>query len=54
MTAERLREIGQLLEACKDVDANDLDIEKSGIVAELVAEVAHRNGLDRLQHDGRA
>ena len=40
MTAERLQKIRQLLEACRDVDATALDLEKSGMLAELLAEFA--------------
>jgi hypothetical protein len=39
MTAERIKEIRQMLEACHETDATDWDAEKTGVVAELLTAV---------------
>ena len=41
MTQQRLQDIHQMLEACKEVDATDWDAEKTAVMGELLAEVAN-------------
>ena len=42
MTAERIKEIGQMLEAWRETDANQLDAEKTSVVEELLVTAINR------------
>jgi hypothetical protein len=54
MTAERIKEIQQMLEAWRETDAHDGDAERTGIVAELLAELDVYGGQETLEsHEGR-
>jgi hypothetical protein len=42
---ERRREINQLVEACRQTDRTELEIEKTEVIAELLAELSGKSRL---------
>ena len=49
MSRERLKQIGQLLEAARDTDANEWDAEKTRAIEELLTELGSSWGSEASQ-----